>query len=41
MIRKINIIDRSGIRSALFWDITKPILVVFYRRFGTTYWSYF
>jgi hypothetical protein len=27
-------------RSALFWDITPCILVIHYRRFGTTYRSY-
>jgi hypothetical protein len=28
------------IRSALFWDITRPRTVIVYRRFGTTYQSH-
>ena len=26
----------NSTRSALFWEITQPILVILYRRFGTT-----
>jgi hypothetical protein len=28
-------------RTALFWDITRRVVVISYRRFGTTYRSYF
>jgi len=28
------------LRPALFWIITQPVVVIPYRRFGTTYWSH-
>ena len=27
--------------TAFFWIITQRVVVISYRRFGTTYWSYF
>jgi len=32
--------NNQFMRSVLFWVITQRLVVIYYRRFGTTYWSH-
>jgi len=36
----LNFCIRVGLRTVLFWVITQRGVVIYYRRFGTTYRSY-
>jgi hypothetical protein len=38
--KEFELDGKTVIRSALFWDIMWHCVVIFYRRFGTTYWSH-
>jgi hypothetical protein len=39
-LKSIIIITCKRVRYALFWDITRRLIVIVYRRFGTTYRSH-